>query len=705
VKRIRRAAPATEQRNLLLTPSASFGATSYHQPWDRLRGIKGAHDREALVAALTQAIAADIANVEDLPIRAIALGTDEDVTATSHYAFALNVAPSSAMDAMTFRQHFANAISFSGECYIVEHAKTLTPLIGGSVEIHPAGPGSFAPDGSPLLVAGYTVRDEGGREIARYDGLGRAVGGGAIAGSVLHRAFIPHPENPLRANPPVAAALLPSEVLHLQRQATKSILLNDGMPAAVLSIKAPVEGAHLTQDELDDATRRINSKMTDGKRRVVVLNGDSNLQPFASSSPLGAGWKEVADQARDEILAVWRAPLSVLGASGGMTYENQRISLRHYYAAVLLPTLNLLTSTLNQHARRLGYRLVVDTSRVAALNESSDELATRAATLHTSGIATLNEARELMGLPPVEGGDELPGTNGGAPAPVSAPGSDGERGALPFVVRAAGPDADDYSEALDTSVEGVEDELAAYAQRFHARVARMVAGGLRRRAGLNRDAAAEVPVPLASAAEIIDPSARTAELLADLAASFDDVALTVGTTVAVQLAEQVTPSTLTLWRELAEARLRRLVIGGTARAGWTQALVDDVQAAITAAYEAGESVDGAIARVNQALDVDGADAASIGARAERIARTELSGLMNEVALAQMTSSGVVSHKTWYSIADNRTRGSHLELNGVTVAIDEPFTVGGVAAQGPHDANLPAGETVNCRCRLIPVVGE
>lgn len=693
-------APAVQSRNVaLLSPSSAGASTVYLQPWQRLRGI-AAHDRESTVAAITSAIAADLSNSEDLPIVAHALGTNEDVTESSHYCYALNVAPSMAMNSATFRQHFANSINFTGECYIVEMKRTLTPLVGGTVEIAPAAPGTMLPDGSPALVSGYIIRDEAGRIRGMYDGLGRAAGSGAPAGSLLHRAYIPHPENPLRANPPVASALLPSEVLHLQRQATRTILQNDGMPAAVLSIKPPVEGATLTQDELDEATRRINAKLSESKRKVVVFNSEMDLKPFASSSPLDAGWAAVADQARAEILSVWRAPSSVLGISAGVTFENQRISLRHYYAAVLLPMLNLLTATLNQHARRAGYRLVIDTSAVSALNESLDDLAHRAVTLVQAGVASVNEARELLGLSPVEGGDTLAGA--GVPASEPAdPLADSERDAVPLEVR-SGIDPDRFSAALDAVADVSAAVLYEYAQQFHERVARMLVGALRRRAGVSeRVSGSEVPAPNFDVAEALNVSARSEELLNDLTPMFATEASRLGAVAAGALDITASPTTLTAWETSAGARVTRLVTGDGARTGWTQSLADDVQAAINSAYQAGESVDGAAARIRDILTATGEDGADI--RAERIARTEMSGLMNEVTYETMRQSDVVVRKRWYSVADNRTRDSHAALNGVEVPFDEKFNVGGYLADGPHDPMLPAAEIINCRCRLIPVV--
>lgn len=709
---VNRVAAAPQMRNAgLLSPVSYGGTTTYQQPWDRIRGIKQGHDRETIVAALTSAIAADASNVDELPIVAEQLGTGEDVTEDSHYCYALNVAATSAMSAVTFRRHLVDAINYAGEAYILEVNGTLTPLVGGHVEILPAGMGSTLPDGSPMLVAGYQVRDDAGQLRGTYDGQGRATGGGAIAGSTLHRAYIPHPENPLRASAPIQAAGMPIDVLHFQRQATKSILVNDGMPAGVLSIQPPFEGAELAQEEIEDAEQRINRKAADGTRkgRVMVLNASASYQPLGVPA-LGDGWVRIAENARAEILAVWRAPESVLGRGGARTYENQRVELAAYYEATVMPILNLVCAALNLTARRMGYRLLIDTSRIPALNESQDEIALRASQLRAAGMITLNEARHLIGLEPLDGGDELPGTQRPtADQPPGNPLNDPERSAAavmpPFLRRAAGPDPDRFSARIDDAVAPYEELLAVYAQKFHSRIYRMVEGGLRRRVGMTRSDTADIPVPPVDASVIIDTAARSAELAEDLLPMFETATEAVGVVVLDELGGELTPTTMATWQQTAGDLVQRIVDGTSERPGWAASLVADIQEAINEAYLLGESIDGAMARVADALTASGASTQEVAARAERIARTELSSLMNRVAYDQMVESEVVSHKRWYSIGDNRSRDSHRELNGTMVRLDEKFLVGGVPADGPHDPALPASQIVNCRCRLIPVVGD
>ncbi len=82
-----------------------------------------------------------------------------------------------------------------------------------------------------------------------------------------------------------------------------------------------------------------------------------------------------------------------------------------------------------------------------------------------------------------------------------------------------------------------------------------------------------------------------------------------------------------------------------------------------------------------------------------LARTDLNSLANggSVMAAQMVGVGF---KTWLTAEDDRVREEHVEADGQTVPIDQPFDVGGEALDYPGD---PAGSDAmvcNCRCTVI-----
>lgn len=95
------------------------------------------------------------------------------------------------------------------------------------------------------------------------------------------------------------------------------------------------------------------------------------------------------------------------------------------------------------------------------------------------------------------------------------------------------------------------------------------------------------------------------------------------------------------------------------------------------------------------LSVVGYNAAS----AVRNARTMVTGAENRGRLdsyEELADKGVIQKKVWIATADDRTRESHLELDGEEVDIDKPFSNG---LMYPADPSGDPSEVYNCRCSM------
>lgn len=85
-------------------------------------------------------------------------------------------------------------------------------------------------------------------------------------------------------------------------------------------------------------------------------------------------------------------------------------------------------------------------------------------------------------------------------------------------------------------------------------------------------------------------------------------------------------------------------------------------------------------------------------RALRIARTETASIMSEATLEKMReaeAAGLKLQKTWKATFDGRTRDSHRDVDGETVALGEKFSNG---LERPGDGG--AADRINCRCCLV-----
>lgn len=112
----------------------------------------------------------------------------------------------------------------------------------------------------------------------------------------------------------------------------------------------------------------------------------------------------------------------------------------------------------------------------------------------------------------------------------------------------------------------------------------------------------------------------------------------------------------------------------------------------------GESIDKLAARVRGAADL-------AAPRARSIARTEVIGACNAGSITTMRLNELGTAKVWLATPDTRTRIDHLQAQGQSVPLDEPFIVGGVPLDHPGDPAGPPEQCINCRCTLLYDVEE
>lgn len=87
-------------------------------------------------------------------------------------------------------------------------------------------------------------------------------------------------------------------------------------------------------------------------------------------------------------------------------------------------------------------------------------------------------------------------------------------------------------------------------------------------------------------------------------------------------------------------------------------------------------------------------------RAMFISECEANSILNYRQYSKAVKAGKTKKK-WIDVGDKRERKTHLEVGGITLPIDEPFSVGDSLLQFPKDTSLGASadEIVNCRCSI------
>lgn len=92
------------------------------------------------------------------------------------------------------------------------------------------------------------------------------------------------------------------------------------------------------------------------------------------------------------------------------------------------------------------------------------------------------------------------------------------------------------------------------------------------------------------------------------------------------------------------------------------------------------------------------------AGATRTARTMHTAAQNcgrQTGYNKAAKQGIIFEKTWMAAHDERTRSTHAEMDGQTVAYDAMFvSPSGAELEFPADWRAPAAEVYNCRCTMI-----
>ena len=88
-------------------------------------------------------------------------------------------------------------------------------------------------------------------------------------------------------------------------------------------------------------------------------------------------------------------------------------------------------------------------------------------------------------------------------------------------------------------------------------------------------------------------------------------------------------------------------------------------------------------------------------RAQRVARTEVAGTVNGARFEVLRQEGVEKQE-WLTAKDEAVRPSHADIDGEIVDIGQPFSNG---LRYPGEVGGDAGEVINCRCTVVPVIGR
>lgn len=140
--------------------------------------------------------------------------------------------------------------------------------------------------------------------------------------------------------------------------------------------------------------------------KVAFLDNDADYSE-AGISQRDMEFFNSRNFSRDEILAIFRVPKSMLGLVEDVNRANGENSKSVFMSDVIVPEMRKFVSTLNEfllpHFK--DERLFLDFENPVPADD--DKLLNKSTSAYNAGIMTLNEARELLNLDPVKDGDTV----------------------------------------------------------------------------------------------------------------------------------------------------------------------------------------------------------------------------------------------------------------------------------------------------------
>jgi HK97 family phage portal protein len=497
------------------------------------------------------------------------------------------------------------------------------------------------------------------------------------------------------------------------------------------------------------------------QRRTLVLPKGVKATP-ADSKIADQQLVEMVKGNRETVLNILRVPKHALGLqeAGSLGSREHELALRWYWKQTILPTMELIESSLTRHFRQAGMLadgqvIAFDTSDIDYVAE--DLFGDAETSEKLAGSWTVNERRvRIFGLPPIPEGDVI-ATLQKTPAPFSAPTQTPppaqpeevvkpeskptpvSEPPAPDVTTNAEPKPDDETTlaAVPTPVGTIE---SPEQEPWHANVLRkyethLAAGDETMRSEEQKqfprmfDSTAELLVGQTEAAVVaLKASARTRgtrdefdvdpeEFEKRLSAGIEALAVgyladynktliaTVDAGYGAQLGMVFEPKArdaLEAYREK-DVEGQRTILkerGLFAFKSAKDTTTSRVTSLIEKAIAAGKTLDETAKSIVSFMKGEARWRADMIARTETLTAFSI-GSMATIERAKEAVPGM--KKMWVTAADERVRETHQALMGKVVEDDAKFANG---LRYPRDpAARDASETINCRCRALMLMPE
>lgn len=191
------------------------------------------------------------------------------------------------------------------------------------------------------------------------------------------------------------------------------LLKNGCTPSAILKFKPTDEAGSsttLTDDQRAMILQDLDTKFTSSSNagRPLLLEGEFEYQQMGLSNK-DMDFLELMNMSAREIALCFGVPAQLVGIAD-QTYANVAEARLSLYEETIIPLLDRLQSDLNEYLSPLyegNLSIQYDIDSIPAMAEKRKQIFANVSQGVQQGILTRNEARDRLGLEPIDGGDSL----------------------------------------------------------------------------------------------------------------------------------------------------------------------------------------------------------------------------------------------------------------------------------------------------------
>ena len=213
---------------------------------------------------------------------------------------------------------------------------------------------------------------------------------------------------------PMSAAAIEVDQHNMSGKHNINLLNNGARPSGAVVFKPQDDGGfavNLSESQRQQLLTDLNNRFsgTANAGRPLLLEGDFDWKEMGLS-PKDMDFLNLKQMAATDIAMCFGVPSQLVGVSDAQTYANVAEARLALYEETIIPHLRKLESDFNEWLVPMfgeNLEFCFDIDKIPALAERTKRIYENVTSAVKEGIMTRNEAREAIGLSPIDGADDL----------------------------------------------------------------------------------------------------------------------------------------------------------------------------------------------------------------------------------------------------------------------------------------------------------